>query len=144
MTNEEAIKILKAIRVYNCYPISAGKKIKEAIDIAIEALSTDAARGVGRYEIAMQKLREMPKYLNGIKKKQITKISSEAVGRKDTITLNSPITIQAEMIAVVRCKDCRYQEHCYKTVAHNKRHDDFYEYWSEPIEWCSRGKRREP
>ena len=45
---------------------------------------------------------------------------------------------------VVQCKDCRYQVHCYQTVSHNKIHDGFKEYWAEPIEWCSRGKRREP
>lgn len=39
MTNEEAIKILKAIRVYECYPKSASEETKEAIDMAIEALS---------------------------------------------------------------------------------------------------------
>ena len=39
MTKEEAIKILKAIRVYDCYPKSAGEETKEALDIAIEALS---------------------------------------------------------------------------------------------------------
>lgn len=39
MTREEAIKILKAIRVYECYPKSASEETKEAIDMAIEALS---------------------------------------------------------------------------------------------------------
>ena len=38
MTREEAIKILKAIRVYECYPKSASEETKEAIDMAIEAL----------------------------------------------------------------------------------------------------------
>lgn len=41
MTNEEAIKILKAIRVYECYPKSASEETKEAIDMAIEALRHD-------------------------------------------------------------------------------------------------------
>jgi len=39
MTREEAIKILNAIRVYECYPKSASEETKEAIDMAIEALS---------------------------------------------------------------------------------------------------------
>lgn len=43
-----------------------------------EAQSVEAARGVGRYEKAMQKLQEMPKYLNDIKIKQIKKMPSEA------------------------------------------------------------------
>lgn len=41
MTREEAIKILKAIRVYECYPKSASEETKEAIDMAIEALSAE-------------------------------------------------------------------------------------------------------
>ena len=45
---------------------------------------------------------------------------------------------------LVRCKDCRHQEHCHETVAHTKDHGGFREHWSEPIEWCSRGERREP
>lgn len=39
MTREEAIKILKAIRVYECYPKSASEETKEAIDMAIEAIT---------------------------------------------------------------------------------------------------------
>ena len=43
---------------------------------------------------------------------------------------------------VVLCKDCRHKVHCHETVAHTRVYDDFKEYWSEPIEWCSRGERR--
>jgi hypothetical protein len=39
MTREEAIKILKAIRAYECYPKSASEETKVAIDMAIEALA---------------------------------------------------------------------------------------------------------
>ena len=67
---------------------------------------------------------------------------SVAVSREDTVTLNSPISIQAEMVAVVRCKDCRHAEHCHETVAHTRLHDGFKEHWSEQIEWCSRGERK--
>ena len=49
----------------------------EAFRMAIEALSADAVQGVGRYENAMQKLREMPRYLNNVKAKQIKKISAD-------------------------------------------------------------------
>ena len=31
-----------------------------------------------------------------------------------------------------------------QAIAHTKDHDGFREHWSEPIEWCSRGERREP
>ena len=44
MTREEAIEILKAIRVYECYPKSASEETKEAIDMAIEALQTEVVR----------------------------------------------------------------------------------------------------
>lgn len=47
-----------------------------------------------------------------------------------------------ESVHVVRCKDCIHQEHCYKTVAHTRHHDDFIEHWSETIEWCSRGEHK--
>ena len=40
----------------------------------------------------------------------IEALSADSVSRRDTVTLNSPISIQAEMVAVVRCKDCRYRE----------------------------------
>ena len=49
----------------------------------LDAPSAEAAQGVGRYEKAMQKLREMPRYLNGIKVKQIKKVPSEAVLRNE-------------------------------------------------------------
>ena len=75
MTREETIKWLKSLKA------EIGKSehrslwhYAESIDMAIEALST------------------------------------EAVSREDTVTLNSPISIQAEMVAVVRCKDCIHYE----------------------------------
>jgi hypothetical protein len=44
---------------------------------------------------------------------------------------------------IVQCKDCRHQTHCHATVAHTERHNDSINCWTEPIEWCSRGERRE-
>ena len=69
MTKKEAIKKINAIKKYLTAgnPIWDVKEIDEALDMAIEALQTE---GVGRYENAMQKLREMPRYLNGVKEKQ--------------------------------------------------------------------------
>lgn len=52
------------------------------------------------------------------------------------------IVIYALQTEVVRCKDCIHQEHCHETVAHTKRHDGCIEYWSETIEWCSRGEHK--
>ena len=44
--------------------------------------------------------------------------------------------------SIVQCKDCEYKVHCHQTVSHTKIHEDFKEYWSEPIEWCSRAKMK--
>lgn len=45
MTRQEAIKILKAIKVYECYPKSASEETKVAINMAIEALSAEPKTG---------------------------------------------------------------------------------------------------
>lgn len=49
----------------------------------------------------------------------------------------------ADVVEVVQCKDCKHRNHCNETVAHTKEHDGFREHWSESIEWCSRGERKE-
>lgn len=54
------------------YEADMVRRLKEA-----QSAEVEAAQGVGRYERAMQKLREMPRYLNGIKAKQIKKVPSE-------------------------------------------------------------------
>ena len=57
MTREEAIKILKAIRVYECYPKSASEETKEAIDMAIEALSANAkTKCVAKIEVDTEEI----------------------------------------------------------------------------------------
>lgn len=69
--------------------------------------------------------------------------SADAVSREDTVTLNSPISIQADMVAVVRCKDCRYRFYdkyndCYMCDRHE------YGESFEDDDFCSWGERREP
>ena len=39
----------------------------------------------------------------------IEALQADTISREDTVTLNSPISIQAEMVAVVRCKDCKFK-----------------------------------
>ena len=80
MTKEEAIKKINAIKKYLTAgnPIWDVKEIDEVLNMAIEAIQNE---GIGRYEIAMQKLREMPRYLNGIKEKQMPSLKSH---RKDS------------------------------------------------------------
>lgn len=60
-------------------------------------------------------------------------------GAIECIIENAPT---ADVVEVVRCNDCKHQEHCYETVAHTRLHDGFKEHWSESIEWCSRGERK--
>lgn len=48
-----------------------------------------------------------------------------------------------DFMPIVRCNDCKHKEHCHETVAHTRHHAGFIEHWSETIEWCSRGERRE-
>ena len=105
MTREEAIYRLKNMAWL--YGSAEREQNIEAIDMAIEALQTDA------------------------------------VSRKDTVTLNSPISIQAEMVSVVRCKDCIHYSKVTKNygicherpnVITSQKADDF----------CSYGERREP
>ena len=83
MTREEAIQILieskdetieRTMQEWDEYD----KKLYQAIDIAIEALKAEPSIE-GRYEKAIKTLQEMPKYLNGIKAKQIKKISIDAI-----------------------------------------------------------------
>ena len=61
MTREEAIKILKAIRVYECYPKSASEETKEAIDMAIEALSDRTGEWIFNPKDAIELMFTKPK-----------------------------------------------------------------------------------
>ena len=64
----------------------------------------------------------------------------KSIGEFMNLITNSP-TIDA--VEVVRCNNCKKQSYCHRTVGKTKRHDAFVEYWSEGIEWCSKGERRE-
>lgn len=85
MTREEAITRLHWLK----RELIKGTDMNEPIDMAIEALHREEAEAKGYcHRIkpkeylkndAMQKLREMPRCLNGVKEKQITKISADAV-----------------------------------------------------------------
>lgn len=49
----------------------------------------------------------------------------------------------ADVVDVVRCKDCKHQDYCYKTVSYTKVRLGYNEHGAKPIEWCSNGERRE-
>lgn len=73
----------------------------------------------------------------------IEALQADTVSREDTVTLNSPISIQADMVAVVRCKDCRYADECHKSVQYTRNEPRTVTIGYSPIEWCSHGERRE-
>ena len=63
-----------------------------------------------------------------------------AVSRKDTVTLNSPISIQAEMVAVVRCKDCKHYIVEGITTQYGWCHE--YKHSVDEDDYCSYGERK--
>lgn len=77
MTREEAIKQIKWYFEEDD-GIGAEDITKEAIYMAIEALKAEIVQGVGRYENAIQKLQELPRYINDIKERQIKKMPTKA------------------------------------------------------------------
>lgn len=63
------------------------------------------------------------------------------------ITINNDITkvvvYGEEYTPVVRCKDCKYTDCCTRTVGLTRHFDEFREYRSEIIDFCSYGERKE-
>ena len=47
------------------------------------------------------------------------------------------------MVSVVRCKDCRHANECHKNVQYTHNEQSTITIGYTPIEWCSRGERRE-
>lgn len=45
--------------------------------------------------------------------------------------------------SIVRCEDCRYKNECHKSVQYTRNEPNSVTIGFEPIEWCSRGERRE-
>ena len=45
---------------------------------------------------------------------------------------------------VVRCKDCKHANECRKIVQYARNEQNTVSLGYLPIEWCSRGERREP
>ena len=73
----------------------------------------------------------------------IEALSADAVSREDTVTLNSPISIQAEMVAVVRCKDCEDSRVYGKTTQWLACESVMEGQATDPDGYCYLGKRRE-
>lgn len=114
MTNQEAIDRLKLIR---------SPYMEVAVDMAIEALKE-------------------PKTIIGI---DISYGSDKGIatlfkGKDDKLTLEEV----KEIMAVVRCKDCRHTSECHKSVQYTRNELNTTTIGYSPIEWCSRGERKEP
>lgn len=118
MTREEAIKILKAISVYECYPKSASEETKKALDMAIEAL-------------------QEPKIIVGIDTPYGSDkgIATLFKGKDDKLILEDI----KEVISVVRCKDCRFNKHPLNDLCLIKKAGIY----PDDDDFCSYGKRRE-
>ena len=131
MTREEAIERFENVKANALVQKASGVSVYwqneidgtvEALDMAIEALSEpiNCAKCKHYYE---------------------TEDDAGVHGhcRIDTVTLNR--SIQAEMVAVVRCKDCRY----YNPIDENKPYPCGYGmYMCNKDDFCSYGERREP
>lgn len=74
----------------------------------------------------------------------IEALKADAVGYETTVTINEPISMQSNYVYVVRCKDCRHANECHKTVQYTHNEQSTITIGYTPIEWCSRGERREP
>ena len=74
----------------------------------------------------------------------IEALSADAVSREDTVTLNSPISIQADMVLVVRCKDCRWFKQDSSPVGYGYCDGRMVGREVDYNDYCSYGERREP
>lgn len=146
MTREEAIKIIDCYDI-GFYDLSGEKipadKLAEAFDLAIEALSADA--------VHIETYRELyEKYVN------LKHASADAVSREtyhNLVTASNDIDRalreyqdkeeNGELVSVVRCKDCRHANECHKSVQYTRNEQNTVTIGYSPIEWCSRGERKE-
>lgn len=48
-----------------------------------------------------------------------------------------------DVVEVVRCKDCRHANECHKSVQYTRNELNTVTIGYTPIEWCSRGERKE-
>ena len=124
--NDDVIKKPKTVRYKLHKPIEyVSIEFDEEEEITqIGHYTAYEEKGVGRYENAMQKLREMPRHLNGVKEKQ-----------------NAQKAI-AEANSVVRCKDCKNWRES------NSEDEESYCYidgrTTDSTGYCSWGERKEP
>lgn len=117
MTREEATELLNQ---YNLY--SPTKQIEEALDMAIEALQTEPTKAVP------PSLADVYKWERDIALSQLEEYGIGFAEKK-----------RDDLVEVVRCKDCRWQEECSQFVVLHM----FCGVYQE-ISFCSHGERRDP
>lgn len=61
-------------------------------------------------------------------------------GAIECIIENAPT---ADVVEVVRCKDCRHAVECNKSVQYTRNEPNSVTIGYSQIEWCSRGERKE-
>lgn len=106
MTREEAIKILKAIRVYECYPKSASEETKEAIDMAIEALSQPIVAKC--YEIDNDRVYCSPEMADKIYRALYEKTNVQNMHRGEWVDKEIPCNPYPPVFCV-ECSACGYR-----------------------------------
>lgn len=55
----------------------------------------------------------------------------------------TPYAPCVDVVEVVRCKDCQHANECHKSVHYTRNEPNTVIIGYSPIEWCSRGERRE-
>lgn len=77
----------------------------------------------------------------------IEALSADTVSREhhdmEIKELKHQIKDQAEMVSVVRCKDCRHADECHKSVQYTRNEPRTVTMGYAPIDFCSHGERRE-
>ena len=53
------------------------------------------------------------------------------------------MAIEALTAEPIYCNECKHQDYCYQAVSYTKVRLGYSEHSAKPIEWCSRGERRE-
>lgn len=126
MTREEAIRWLeieKSIIKEVPEKPQGARELKEALDMAIEALSAEPK--LIRVEYSPFRIKETS-----------TPSQTSFRGTQEVHYYEVP--------SVVRCKDCRHADECHKSVQYTLNEPRTVTIGYSPIEWCSWGERREP
>ena len=145
MTREEAIQVIRV----EIEPLSYRQA--EALDMAISALSAEHKDCTDFLCWLLEEVMDEEEW------KESADANGEIIARKlkklglldfkDGYYVRTPMyealaELSVSTERVVRCKDCEYRVHCHQTVSHTKIHEDFKEYWAEPIDFCSRAKMK--